>query len=99
MFRAGAPDPVQYSKLYINNRQFTGSQALVAKKRQTQTSAMFQTGKFHVHTHRKNSRRGSSGMDLQSRNASHSSDHVVKIAVWDVWGVVVRIPRCPENST
>ena len=38
---------------------------------------MSQTGKFHVHTHRKNRRRrGPSGMDLQSRNASDSPDHV-----------------------
>ena len=50
-------------------------------KRHTQASPMSQTGKFHVHTHRKNRhRRGLSGMDLQSRNASASSDHVVKIA-------------------
>ena len=42
---------------------------------------MSRTGKFNVHTHRKNRRRrGPSGMDLQSRNASASSDHVVKIA-------------------
>ena len=41
---------------------------------------MPQTGKFHVHNHRKNRRRwGPSGMDLQSRNASDSSDHIVKI--------------------
>ena len=42
---------------------------------------MSQTGKFHVHIHRKNRRRrGPSGMDFQSRNASDSSDQVVKIA-------------------
>ena len=35
-----------------------------------------QTSKFHVHTHRKNRL----GQYLQSRNASDSSDHVVKIA-------------------
>ena len=40
-----------------------------------------QTSQFHVHTHRKNRRRrGPSGMYLQSRNASDSSDDVVKIA-------------------
>ena len=40
-----------------------------------------QTGKFHLHTRRKNRRRrGPSGMDLQSRNTFDSSDHVVKIA-------------------
>ena len=42
---------------------------------------MSQTSKFHIHTHRKNRRRrGPSGMYLQSRNASDSSDHIVKIA-------------------
>ena len=42
---------------------------------------MSQTGKFHVHTHGKNRRRRElSGMDLQSRNASDSSDHVAKMA-------------------
>ena len=41
---------------------------------------MSQTGKFHVHTYRKNRRRREpSEMDLQSRNASDSSDQVVKI--------------------
>ena len=36
---------------------------------------------FHVHTHDKNRRlRGLSGMYLQSRNASYSSDRVVKVA-------------------
>ena len=40
-----------------------------------------QTSKFGVHTHRKNRRRrGPSGMYLQVRNASDSSDHVIKIA-------------------
>ena len=49
---------------------------------------MSQTGKFHVHTHRKNrGRRGLSETDLQSRNASDSSDHVVKIADRLEWGV------------
>ena len=39
-----------------------------------------QTSKFHVHTYPKNRRRwGPSGMYLHSRNASDSSDHVVKI--------------------
>ena len=42
---------------------------------------MSQTGKFHVLTRRKNRRRwGRSGMYLQGRNDSDSSDHVVKIA-------------------
>ena len=62
---------------------------------------MSQTGKFHVHTHRKNPRSSATvpdkqilcshivkiadvgdrrGQYLQSRNASDSSDHVVKIA-------------------
>ena len=72
-----------------------------SKWRQNQASPMSQTGKFHVHTHRKSPR--SSGhrprranfmftliakiadvedllrQYLQSRNASDSSDHVVKI--------------------
>ena len=41
---------------------------------------MSQTDKFHVHTHRKNRRRRDRlGQYLQSRNASDSSAHVVKI--------------------
>ena len=42
---------------------------------------MSHTGKFHGHTHRKNRlRRGPSEIDLQSKNASDFSDHIVKIA-------------------
>ena len=38
------------------------------------------TSKFYVHTHRKNRRRRGPSGTVESRNASDSSDHVVKIA-------------------
>ena len=45
------------------------------------STLLSQTGKFHLHTHRKNRRcQGLSGMDLQSRNAFDSSNRIVKIA-------------------